>query len=45
MSGRSAAPGVRLLLLGAGARLLGAGLVVAAIWSGFFWATSAPGGL
>lgn len=35
----------RLLLLGAGPRLIGAALIVAALWAGFFWATSAPGAL
>ena len=34
---------VRLLLLGAGPRLAGATLIVAALWAGFFWATSTPG--
>ena len=33
----------RLLLLGAGPRLTGAMLIVAALWLGFFWATSTPG--
>ena len=36
---------VRLLLLGAGPRLVGAALIVAALWAGFFWATSTPGAL
>ncbi len=36
---------VRLLLLGAGPRLAGAALIVAALWAGFFWATSTPGAL
>ena len=36
---------VRLLLLGAGPRLAGAMLIVAALWAGFFWATSTPGAL
>ena len=31
---------LRLLMLGAGPRLVGAVLVVAALWAGFFWATS-----
>lgn len=35
---------IRLLLLGAGARLLGAALIVAALWGAFFLATSTPGG-
>ena len=35
--------GLRLLLMGAGARLGGAALVVALLWAGFFWATSSPG--
>ena len=34
---------IRLLLLGAGPRLLGAALIVAALWAGFFWATSTQG--
>ena len=34
---------VRLLLLGAGPLLVVAALVVAALWVGFFWATSTPG--
>ncbi len=34
-----------LLLVGAGARLVGAVFVVAALWAGFFWATSTPGAL
>ena len=37
-------PSIRLLPLGAGTRLLGAALIVAALWGAFFWATSAPGG-
>ena len=37
-------PSIRLLLLGAGHRLLGAALIVAALWGAFFWATSTPGG-
>ncbi len=36
---------LRLLLVGAGARLAGAALIVAALWAGFFWATSTPGAL
>lgn len=39
MSGRGG-QGLRLLLLGAGPRLLGAGLIVALLWAGFFWAIS-----
>ena len=35
---------IRLLTLGAGPRLLGAALIVAALWGAFFWATSTPGG-
>ena len=35
---------LRLLPLGAGPRLAGAALIVAALWAGFFWATSTPGG-
>ena len=35
---------VRLLPLGAGPRLVGAALIVAALWGAFFWATSTPGG-
>ena len=34
----------RLLAVGAAARLAGATLVLAALWTGFFWATSTPGG-
>ena len=37
-------PSLRLLPLGAGARLLGAALIVTALWGAFFWATSTPGG-
>ncbi|MCR9086868.1 MAG: hypothetical protein NXH97_09010 [Rhodobacteraceae bacterium] len=33
---------LRLLLLGAGPRLAGAAIVVALLWSAFFWATSTP---
>ncbi|MEL7085244.1 MAG: hypothetical protein AAF268_10900 [Cyanobacteria bacterium P01_A01_bin.3] len=36
--------GLRLLMLGAGHRMLGASLVVAALWAGFYWATSMSGG-
>ena len=32
-------------MLGAVPRLAGAALVVAALWAGFFWATSSPGPL
>ena len=35
---------LRLLPLGAGPRLAGAALIVAALWAGFFWATSTPEG-
>lgn len=38
-------PALRLLLLGAVSRLAGAALIVAALWAGFFWATSTPGAL
>ena len=37
-------PSLRLLPLGAGLRLAGAALIVAALWGMFFWATSTPGG-
>ena len=37
-------PSLRLLPLGAGPRLAGAALIVAALWGAFFWATSTPGG-
>lgn len=37
-------PWFRLLAVGAAARLAGATLVLAALWAGFFWATSTPGG-
>ena len=33
---------IRLLLIGAGLRLTGAALVIALLWTGFFWATSTP---
>lgn len=36
---------LRLLLVGAGPRLLGAAIIAAVLWAGFFWATSTPGGL
>ncbi len=36
---------LRLLALGAGPRLVGAAIIVAALWGAFFWATSPPGGL
>jgi len=42
MSGRIV---FRPLLVGAIPRLAGAALVVAALWAGFFWATSTPGAL
>lgn len=34
---------LHLLLVGAGPRLAGAALIVAALWAGFFWATATPG--
>ena len=34
-----------LLLLGAGPRLTIAALVAAALWAGYYWATSTPGGI
>ena len=37
-------PPLRLLALGAGPRLAGAAVIVAALWGAFFWATTAPGG-
>ena len=37
-------PWFRLLAVGATVRLAGAALVLAALWAGFFWATSTPGG-
>ena len=33
-----------LLPLGAGPRLVGAALIVVALWGGFFWATHTSGG-
>ena len=36
-------PWFRLLTVGAGLRLAGAALVVAALWAGFLWATSTLG--
>lgn len=36
---------IRLLLVGAGPRLVGAALVAGALWLGFFWATVTPGAL
>ena len=36
---------VRLLLLGAAPRLVGAVLIVALLWAGFFWATATPGAI
>ena len=44
MSVRRRAAG-RMLLIGVGPRLAGAVLIVLALWAGFFWATSTPGGL
>ena len=41
---RKRTPSLWLLPLGAGPRLAGAALIVAALWVGFFWATSSPGG-
>ena len=41
---RTRTPWLWLLPLGAGPRLLGAALIVAVLWAGFFWATSTPGG-
>lgn len=35
---------VRLLLLGAGPRLLGAVVIMLLLWSGFLWATAPLGG-
>lgn len=43
MTGRFV-PWFRLLAVGAAQRLAGAALVLAALWAGFFWATSTPGG-
>ena len=37
------AQSLRLLPLGAGSRLVGVALIVAALWIAFFWATSTPG--
>lgn len=37
--------GLGLLLPGAGSRLVVAGLIVAALWAGFLWATATPGAL
>ncbi len=34
---------IGLMPLGAGLRLLAAALIVAALWGGFFWATSSFG--
>ena len=36
---------LRLLLVGASVRLIGALVIVGALWAGFFWATTTPGGL
>ena len=41
MTGRK--PLIRLLLLGAGPRLVGAALIVVALWTVFFWATATQG--
>ena len=38
-------PWLWLLPLGAEPRLVGAALIVAALWAGFFWATSTRGAL
>ncbi|MEM8792489.1 MAG: hypothetical protein AAGE80_12790 [Pseudomonadota bacterium] len=38
-------PILRLLLMGAGPRLLGAAFIVLLLWTAFFWATSTPGAL
>ena len=40
---RRPATSIRLLSLGAGHRLLGAALIVAALWGAFSWATSTLG--
>ena len=37
---RMRSPSLWLLPLGAGPRLVGAALIVAVLWAGFFWATS-----
>ena len=37
---RTRSPSLWLLPLGAVPRLIGAALIVAALWAGFFWATS-----
>ncbi len=42
--GRERRPSPWLLPLGAGSRLAGATLIVAALWAGFFWAVSTSGG-
>ena len=36
-------PAIHLLLLGAAPRLAGAAVIVAALCTGFLWATSTPG--
>ncbi len=36
---------LQLLLVGVGPRLSVAGLIIAVLWLGFFWATSTPGAL
>jgi len=41
---RNRTPSLRLLPLGAGPRLAGAALIVVALWAGFSWAISTPGG-
>ncbi|MDJ0945042.1 MAG: hypothetical protein QNJ30_16360 [Kiloniellales bacterium] len=45
MRARRSPSSLLLLLLGAGPRLAGAALIVAALWASFFWATSTPGRL
>ena len=45
MKARPTPSSLWLLLLGAGPRLAGAALIVAALWACFFWATSTPGSL
>ena len=44
MRARPVSNGVRLLLLGAGLRMAGAAVAVAALWAGFFWVTAPVGG-
>ena len=36
---------LRLLMTGASLRLAAVSLVIFALWAGFFWATTNPGGL